>query len=239
MTDTSQTLPKRFYKHVTFEAEGDAHIILLDNKPVKTPLKSKLSLPTLVLTKAVVQEWEMQQAHIDPATMMLTKLANTALDRVASRKDEIVAEIVKYAASDLICYRADGPGALVARQNTLWNPVLERFHVKHDLVFQTATGILFVEQPEESLNALTDLVSQYDDFCLCALHNMTTLTGSALLCLTYVQNAMGLEEVWHAAHVDEDWQIEQWGEDALAKQRRDARWADMLSAGRFFELSQQ
>lgn len=235
---TGQRLPKRFYEHAAVETRDDGHRVLLDGRSILTPGKTELALGTARLARAVAAEWAEQGPSIDPDTMPLTRLANTALDRVRGREAAVMEDIVGYAGSDLLCYRADRPRELVARQNDQWDPVLDWMAERHGAVFECALGIMHVNQPAESLQRVRDAVSRFDAFGLTALHTMTTLTGSALLALACAHGRLSCDQAWVAAHVDEDWQISQWGEDEEATQRRRRRQADMIAAGTFMTLSE-
>ena len=232
----AKPLPKRFYAEVTAApAAGGGATILLDGRTARTPGRRELRLPTLPLARAVAGEWAAQDDRIDPARMPLTRLANTAIDGVADQAAEVAADVVKYASSDLVCYRAERPDGLVARQAELWDPVLAWARtLGADL--GVAAGIIHREQPAASLDALAQAIGGLDPFRLTALHTMTTLTGSALLSLGVVHAAWTGEAAWRAAHIDEDWQIAEWGEDAEAKARRERRWVEMAAAERMLGL---
>jgi chaperone required for assembly of F1-ATPase len=239
-------LPKRFYKAVAVAragpATGSAHDenrpyrILLDGKPVRTPAKRELALPTRALAEAIAAEWEAQGGRIDPATMPLTRLANSAIDGVAPRQAQVRADIAKYAGSDLVCYRAEQPAQLVARQAAAWDPILAWAREALGAPLIVATGIMPVAQPRTAVAAIEASLEQYDPFVLAAMHVMTTLMGSALLAIAHANGRISAEAAWAAAHVDEDFQISQWGEDSEAKARRERRWAEMVAASRLLAL---
>lgn len=229
-------LPKRFYKSVSIEKEGTGFALLLDGKPVCTPAKAQLLLPTSALADAVAEEWRAQRERIDPATMPLTKLANSAIDGVAGRAQAVIGDILAYAGSDLLCYRADGPRGLTEAQKAYWDPVLAWAKSALGAPFVLAEGVVHVTQPQASLDRLKDWLAAQEPFGLAALHVMTALSGSALLALAVACGQMTAEEAWKAAHVDEDWQISQWGEDAEAAARRAARWRDFAAAARSLTL---
>lgn len=232
-------LPKRFYKDVGLGATLGGFAILLDGRPVKTPAKNDLILPTGGLAHAVAEEWAAQGAHIDPAAMLLTKLANTALDRVRGREGEIAQEIAGYAGSDLVCYRAEQPPKLVAAQETAWGPVLAWAAQRHGIVLAKTSGMMHVAQPADALTRVRGLLDAYDCFALCALHNITTLTGSAMMALAHAEGVRDAEATWAAAHVDEDFQIEQWGADGEAADRRAYRWREMAAAAALLALARR
>jgi chaperone required for assembly of F1-ATPase len=216
--------------------DDDGFGILLDGKTVRTPAKVLLAVPTSALAEAIAAEWEAQREHIDPATMPLTRLVNSGLDGVRGREAAVRGDIAKYAASDLLCYRASQPRPLVLRQAELWDPVLAWGREALGASFVTAEGIMPVAQSEAAKAALARALTGYDAFALTALHVMTTLTGSALLALAHARGRLGVEEAWAAAHVDEDWQIGNWGEDAEAAARRQRRWLEMQVASRLLTL---
>jgi chaperone required for assembly of F1-ATPase len=230
------SLPKRFYKEVTTAPEGDGVAILLDGKPIRTPAKAKLTVPSQALADAIAEEWRAQGEHIDPEAMRLTKLANSAIDGVRGRESAVLDDLIAFAGSDLLCYRAEGPEGLVARQNEHWDPVLAWAKQELGATFLLAQGIGHVAQPQQSLDRLRERIKRLDAFGLAALHVMTSLTGSALLPLTVASGRLTPDEAWAAAHVDEDWQTRQWGEDAEAAARRARRRQEFDASCRLLEL---
>ena len=242
--DDKKPLARRFYKEVGLgvtldvaSGGGSGFAILLDGRPVKTPAKGELVLPRESLATAVAAEWAAQTVHIDPAAMPLTKLCNTAIDRVRGREGEIADEIAGYAGSDLVCYRAEHPPKLVAMQAAAWDPVLAWARQELHATFTLAHGLMPVTQPSESLAHVRAALDGFNCFALCALHNMTTLTGSALMALAHVRGFLDLEATWTAAHADEDFQIQAWGTDAEAEARRKHRWRDMQAAGDLLKMA--
>ncbi|MGE0699339.1 MAG: ATP12 family chaperone protein [Hyphomicrobiaceae bacterium] len=235
---TARPLPRRFYTDVSLGVSGPppAHTVLLGGRIARTPGKRPLELPRAALAEAVAREWASQATHIDPAAMPLTRLVNTAIDGVAERMTEVAADVVKYAGSDLLCYRADFPEGLIARQRTHWDPVLEWAAQAHGAHFVVAQGIMPVLQPAGAIARIAEAVARLDALRLTALHVMTTLMGSAILALAVVEGCLSPENAWEAAHVDEDWQIAEWGEDAEASARREKRWAEMRAAAELTRL---
>lgn len=229
-------LPKRFYAEVTVGQRDGGHAVLLDGKPVRTPGRSILILPTKEVAAFVADEFAAQQVEINPVTMPVTRIANSTVDGVAKEPQPVADEIVKYAGTDLLFYRAAAPQALVERQAAAWDPVLDWFHKDLGARFFLAEGVMHVEQPKESIEAVRRHVAgRTEPLRLAAMHVMTTLTGSALLALAVEAGAWDVEAAWVAANVDEDWNIEQWGTDAEAEHRRAFRKADMLAAARVVE----
>lgn len=230
------SLPKRFYQRVAVAERGGGFAPLLDGKPVRTPGKRELLLPSRALAEAVAEEWRAQKERIDPATMPLTKLANSAIDGVAGREADVIGDILAYAGSDLLCYRADVPHGLVAAQQAHWDPVLAWAKSSLGAQFALAEGVVHLAQPQASLDRVREALVGRDPFSLAALHVMTGLTGSALIALAVAFGQMTPEEAWKAAHVDEDWQVAKWGEDAEAAARRAARWRDFAASARALAL---
>lgn len=228
------TTRKRFYKDVTVTEDLG---IALDGRPVKTPMKAPLRLPTRALADAVAAEWAEQGAEIKPATMTLTKLANTAIDRVGEHRAAIAQEVLDYANSDLVCYRTDRPPQLVAYQATAWDPIVDWARTALDAPFEVTDGILHRPQPEAALAAFAAAVQPLSDFELAAFHSIMTLTGSALIAMMLARQATTPDAAWNAAHVDEDYQVEHWGEDAEAQARRAARHAEFMACCRFMGLA--
>jgi chaperone required for assembly of F1-ATPase len=230
--------PKRFYSAVTVApVEGASGFrVLLDGKPMRTPAKHHVELPTRALAEAIAAEWEAQRDRVDPASMPLTRLANSAIDGVAPRQAEVRADIAKYAGSDLVCYRAEQAQQLVAQQAAAWDPILAWARETLSAPFVVASGIMPVAQPEIATTAVAASLTQYGAFALAAVHVMTTLMGSAVLALAHAHGHISAEVAWAAAHVDEDFQIAQWGEDSEAKSRRERRWAEMVAASRLLTL---
>jgi len=230
-------LPKRFYKRAAVSGDAAPFAVCLDGRAVKTPGKRALALPCRALAEAVAGEWQAQVEVIDPAKMPLTRLANTALDRVMGNEAHIIAEIADYAGSDLVCYRAGEPGGLVEREARHWDPVLTwaGTHLAHPFI--AVVGLMHQPQPEPTLKAVGAHLGARDAFQLTALHNLASLTGSALLALALEAAFLDADAAWAAAHVDEDWQIEQWGADAAAQVRRQARRAEFDVTIEFLSLA--
>ena len=229
-------LPKRFYRSAEADAGVAPYRVLLDGRPLRTPGKRVLALPTLALAEAIAAEWDAQGAVVDPATMPLTRMANTTLDGVVGNENRIRADIAAYAMSDLVCYRADGPEELARRQAECWDPVARWAAARLGAPLALAAGLMPVAQSEAVRAGVLAALAPVDAFRLTALHVMTTLTGSALVALAVIERRLSAEAAWTAAHVDEDFQASQWGTDAEATLRRAARQAEMLAAARLLGL---
>jgi len=236
-------LRKRFYKEAR---RGDAtetdYPLLLDGKPVKTPARRSLAAPSAALADDIAREWQAQDTLIDPERMPLTRLANVIVDGVASAPWAVADEIVKYLGSDLVCYRANEPAGLVARQNELWNPLIDWARDELGARFVLIEGIVFAEQPKEAIAAgraalPADAKSTKDIWRLGAMASITTITGSALISLALNAGAFDADAMWAAAHVDEDFQMAQWGRDEAAVERRAARFAEYEAAVKVLKLA--
>lgn len=229
-------LRKRFYKVVATEASGHGFVVTLDGRVVRTPGKAQLELPSAELAGEVAKEWERQAEFIDPATMIMTKMANTAIDGIRGQEAAVRAELVKFAGNDLLCYRADHPQELVQRQQAAWDPVLTWVHTTYGAEFAQTAGIMPVTQSDAALSAIDGALAGEDALSLSAMHVLITLSGSALLGVAVRAGHLTPKEAWDLAHLDEDWQIAQWGEDAEAQERREKRWTEFTAAARFLEL---
>lgn len=228
-------LPKRFYQNAAVAESGDGFAIELDGKPVRTPARQLLVVPTGALGELVAMEWQRQTEVIDPGTMPVTRLVNTALDGVATDRQAVFEDILRFSATDLVCYRAEGPASLVARQSDRWDPVIDWAAQDLGARFILAEGVIHQEQPREAVAAFAVNMRKYDTALeLASLHTMTTLTGSALLSLAFAEGRFSLEEIWSLAHLDEDWTIEHWGSDEEAEQRRAKRFEDFQAAADVF-----
>jgi len=236
-------LPKRFYEVAAAVAAGDGFGVALDRRSVKTPAKHLLAVPSRALAEALAAEWARQGAQIDPADMPLTRLVNSALDGVALRSAEVEADVVKFAASDLVCYRAGEPASLVAAQTLAWDPLLRFVKDRLGARFTLAEGVMFTAQPDSAIAAIAAAVRAQvgagpaAPLRLAGLHAMTALTGSVVIALAVASREIDAAAGWAAAHVDEDYQLKTWGSDEEAMQRRSARWREMAAAAQLFELS--
>ncbi len=224
-------LPKRFYEDVSVALHDDAYAIELDGRTVKTPGKKLLGFTTPSIADAVAEEWQAQLEHIDPMTMPMTRLANTAIDGVASDMQAVKEDIVRYAGTDMLCYRANGPQGLIDRQNALWDPLIDWAHRALGVRLSLAEGLMHIEQPEGAIAAFNAHIGHINDpMTLAALHVATSISGSAIIAISILRKERTLDEAWEIAHVDEDWNIAEWGEDEEAAERRAARFVDMRSA---------
>jgi chaperone required for assembly of F1-ATPase len=227
---------KRFYKEAAVLPEAGGLAVLLDGRPVKTPARHFLRVPTEELAEAIAAEWNAQGEDIDPRSMPLTGLANAAIDRVEPDAAEFARGIALYGESDLLCYRSEGPQVLVRRQAAAWDPLLEWARKRYDIGFEVTAGVMHKPQPVQTVERLADAVAARDAFRLAALQPLTTISGSLVIALALAEGEIGLDTAWTAATLDEAWQAEQWGEDELATQALKARRRDFEAAYRFLTL---
>lgn len=223
-------LPKRFYEQAAVGPHGTGYAITLDGRPVRTPGGNLLALLEKDVAEAIAAEWDAQSDRIDPSEMPLTRLLNTAIDGVEPARDAVADDIAGYAGTDLICYRAEGPEGLIARQRAAWDPILAWAEGLIGQRFILAEGVMPVAQSPQTVTSVRMQLPRDHALGLAALHSMTTLTGSVLIALAVYKGHLSPDDAWAAAHVDEDWNIELWGADAEAMQRRARREREMKAS---------
>jgi chaperone required for assembly of F1-ATPase len=228
---------KRFYKRVSTSAAPDGgYTVLLDDKPIKTPARATLILPPKALAEAVAEEWRGQGETIDPRSMLLTRLAFAAIDTVSQDRARAAEQVLRFGRSDLLCYRAEAPPELVARQTAAWDPLLDWLAEECGARLLSGSGIAFIEQPADALLALEKAGRHHDDFTLAGLHAAATITGSLVLALALSSGRVSAAEAFALAMLDEDFQAEKWGRDAEAEQRRARLLSELSAAERWLRL---
>lgn len=229
---------KRFYKQTGVAAAERGFCIQLDGKPMRTPAKQILVVPTEPLAEAIAAEWDAvpEATEINATLLPLTRLAATGLDRVVSRREEVVADTAKYAGSDLLCYRATAPDSLVKLQHDTWQPLLDWAAEKYGARLQVVNGISFVQQADDALAKLRQAVAAHSDLALSALYNLTHAAGSLVIALAIAEGRLSPQDASAAAQVDETYQIERWGDDPLAVKRREGVAKDIEAGARFLAL---
>ncbi len=227
---------KRVYTRVETGPVNGGWGVALDGKKMLTPGKHELVVPSVALAAAIGAEWDAQREEIRPATMPLTRLAATAIDRTAAQRALIVGEIANYVDTDLVCYRADHPPALVARQQAVWQTLIDWATKRYGAALAITSGIIPARQPPATLAAFAAIVAAHDDFHLTALHSLTAACGSLVIALALIEGRLDAAASFAASQLDETFQIEAWGEDAEAAARRQALAADIAAAARFLEL---
>lgn len=227
---------KRFYQKAESVQRGGGHGIALDGKPIKTPGKRDLIVPSEPLAAAIAEEWNSQPTEVRTTTMPLTRLATTTVDRVATQRDAIVGQTANYAATDLVCYRAKHPPALAARQQAVWQPLIDWAVLRYDAPLLVTSGVIPESQPAASLRAFAAAVAELEDFALTALHVATAACGSLIIALALLEGRLDAQQAFAASQVDESFQIESWGEDSEQTERRHALAADIEAAAKFITL---
>lgn len=228
---------KRIYKDATVSAVTGGYGILLDERPLNTPGGRLLVLPSRALAEAVREEWQVQGKEVVPASMPMMRYAAIMHDRIAPDRAARIADLVGYAASDLLCYRAEEPADLVARQAEKWQPLLDWARAEHGAGLVVATGLMPVQQPAEALEGMRKAIAALDDVALTGLALATPLTGSLVLGLALVSGRISVEEAFELSQLDETYQIERWGEDYEAADRRVGLMEELVIAHRFLELA--
>ena len=224
---------KRFWKSVAIDGE---RVVRLDDRPVRTPGRAALALPTDALAAVLADEWRAVGETLDPRAMPLTGLANAAIDRIAAQPAAFAHGLARYGDSDLFYYRADAPRELVERQEAAWDPLLDWARTRYDVHLETTAGVMHRAQPPATLARLAEAVAARDAFHLAALSPLVTITGTLIGALALAEGATDADTLWAAAMVDEDWQAERWGEDTLAAQTRAAKRRDYDAGVRFLSL---
>lgn len=233
----SEWAAKRFWKATAaVETEG-GYQIELDGRPVKTPAKTLLVLPTADMAAAVAAEWDAQDKVIDPLTMPVTRGANAAIDKVATQRDEVIEMLAAYGDTDLLCYRADGPEGLISQQSEAWDPLLAWAEQTYGVRFKTAAGVMHIAQDPRNLPRLTQELCVMTPFQIAAAHDLISLSGSLVIALAVTQSHMTPAQGWAASRVDEEWQFAQWGEDEDARALEMIKRQSFYDAAKFYEMS--
>jgi len=227
---------KRFWKVVQVQAADGGFTILLDDRPLRTPGRRPVVLPSAALAELIAAEWDAVEGEIRPETLPFTRMANTAIDRVPVQRMAVIEAVAAYGGSDLLCYRADSPEALALRQSAEWDPWLGWARQTIGAPLTAVVGIMPVPQPPASLAALRQAVEAFDDLALSALGELVTLSGSLVLGLAVARGAVTPETAWELSRLDETWQTEQWGSDAEAEAAMMRKRADFLRAATFLDF---
>jgi chaperone required for assembly of F1-ATPase len=227
---------KRFWTDVSVEQAGEGWSVHLDGRPLRTPARASLRVPSRALAEAIALEWRSVQANVDPRAMPLTGLANAAIDRVVADKDAFASGLARYAEADLACYRADTPRGLVERQSASWDALLGWARRRYDVDFAVTCGVTHVVQPPATVERLAHAIRALNPFELAGLSPLVTIGGSLVAALAVFENALSPEQVWEAVSLDERWQLERWGSDAEAETALDNRRRDFLAAAGFLKL---
>ena len=227
---------KRFWKDVVVEPEDGGWAIRLDGRPVRTPARALLLIPSEILALAIGEEWRSIDGEIDPGAMPLTGLANAAIDRIAPARQAFAGGLARYAEADLACYRSEWPPDLVSRQSQSWDDLLAWARRRYDVDFCTTSGLLHVPQAQATIDRLSQAVAELDDFQLAGLSPLVTTGGSLVAALAVLEQAITPEAAWLAVSIDERWQLEQWGSDAEAAAALENRRVHFMAGALFLEL---
>jgi chaperone required for assembly of F1-ATPase len=232
---------KRFYKETAVDLGDGGHRILLDGRPMRTPAKAVLVVPTRALAEAIAAEWGAvpDKADINVSHLPLTRLAATGLDRVTSQRARVIEDTAKYAGSDMLCYRASEPETLVKRQQATWQPLLDWAHERYGARLVIVEGLAFVEQPADAVARLGEAVATHSDLGLSALYNLTHISGSLIVALAVAEGHLAAADAFAAAQLDELYQVERWGEDPIATKRHEGIRHDIEAGARFLALLEQ
>jgi chaperone required for assembly of F1-ATPase len=233
---SASAVPRRFWREAAAARRDGAWAVELDGRPVRTPGGAPFLAPTHALAEAAAAEWDAQGERPDPRAMPLTRAVNTALDRVGPQHAAVAETVAAYAGTDLLCYRAPHPDALIARQAEAWDPVLHWAETRWSVAFVRVEGVMHAPQPAATLAAFAEEVARRDAFALVALHDLTALSGSLLLGLAVSEGELAAEDAWARSRIDEDFQTEQWGEDAEAAAVAAAKRGEFLAAARLDAL---
>lgn len=228
---------KRFWKETTVAAVEGGFGVFLDGRPVKTPAKAALVVPTEVMAQAMAAEWDAQDGEIDPNTMPVTRSANAAIDKVAIQHAEVADMLAEYGGSDLLCYRATSPEELIARQAKAWDPLLDWAAEIFGARLKPVAGVMFEAQDPAALAALSQEVHRFDNFELAAFHDLVGISGSLIIGFAATRDLQEIEALWKLSRIDEIWQEEQWGRDEDAALEAEKKFQAFENAYRFFKLS--
>ncbi|MDM7957241.1 ATP12 family chaperone protein [Blastomonas sp.] len=224
---------KRFYKTVSVADAEAGYQLLLDDRPVRTPARAPLVLPTAEMAQSVADEWAGQGEDIVIATMPMTGFANAAIDRILPDRGRFVSDILAYGATDTLCYRADPGDPLATRQQEVWEPILTWSEKRYDIGLVRVAGIIHQPQSQHSLSRLQAVVESFDPSGLAGLTTLASIGGSLIAALALIEKAFDSERIWQAVCLEELWQVELWGTDADAETTRQLRRAAFDDAARF------
>ena len=228
---------KRFYKNAAVEKLGDGFTVVLDGRAINTPAKQPLTIGIEELAEAVAAEWRVQKDEIRHGSMPMMRFVCTALDRVTANRTEVIFETVKFAETDLLCYRVAQPKELAQRQAENWQPLLDWAETRYGASLSTTTGLTPIAQDETALARLRAVVEAENDLTLTGLHAATGASGSLVVALALLEQEIDAQHAWAASHIDELWQLERWGEDAELAERLEGLRREISAASKFLALS--
>lgn len=227
---------KRFWKEALVEQTSEGFIVKLDDRPLKTPARSSLTVPSFGLAEAIAKEWQSLENEIDPGQLPFTKLCNAAIDNMSEKSPAVVDTLAAYAETDLLCYRAQSPDGLVSRQNVAWNPLLDWLRDVHGILLTQTSGVIPVEQPPSARAQFADWLGTMNNFELMGAHDLVMISGSIVLARAVIEKQIDPSVAWDHSIIDEAWQIEQWGDDEEASIARSQKARDFSTAAKLMEL---
>jgi chaperone required for assembly of F1-ATPase len=230
---------KRFFKTAEAVTTENGFSVLLDGRPIKTPAKADLVLPTEALAQAIAKEWDAQVEDIDPAAMPLMKFAATAIDRVIPQREKVIDDMAAFGGTDLVCYRANYPERLIKKQSDAWDPLVKWVADTHGVALTVTIGVGYVAQDETGQARLRDVLNGESDLRLAALHDVVSLTGSLVMALAVLAGNLNAEEAFEMSEIDETYAIEEWGENEEATTRRKNNRNSLIAAVEFLNLCDQ
>lgn len=237
MDDTRMT--RKFGKKVSIDQCADGFLVLLDGQKVRTPGHADLLVPTRRMAELIAEEWRKQGPRVMLSSMPVTRSAYTAIDVVRPHRDKFVSDLAAYGSNDLVCYRVETPYQLRLRQDAGWNPLVDWIGTAFGVSLTVTEGISHVAQPAATLRILSAEVAGQDNFGLTALHDLVVLSGSLVVALAVIHRFRTGQEAWKLSRIDEDWQIEHWGDDLDARMASDERQTAFLHAAVFHALSRR
>ena len=227
---------KRFWTSTDVQQIDGGFTVVLDGRSIKTPAKAPLVLPSYAMAQALAVEWDAQAEKIDPNTMPMTRAANAAIDKVQHQHAAVADMLAEYGGTDLLCYRADTPQELIDRQAQHWDPILDWAHREFGARLNLAQGVMFAEQPQDSLDVLRTATHAFDTFELTGFHDLVAMSGSLVLGFAVARDHLTPAQAWTLSRIDEEWQIEQWGRDEEADSMAAVKQTAFEDAYRFMKL---
>ena len=232
----SDWAPKRFWTSADIRVVEGGFEIVLDSRPVRTPLKSPLVVPSKTLAERIAAEWDAQEAKVNPATMPATRITNSAIDKVMAQMPEIVALLSEYGGTDLLCYRATGPEELIARQAEAWDPLLDWADRQFGAQLRVTSGVMPIAQDPAAISAFVKQVERFSAFELAAFYELVSLSGSLVIALAAETGHLPASDLWERARADEAWQIDIWGADDEAERVNQLKRGAFLQAANYLNI---
>ena len=229
-------IARRFYQEVNVIKLERGFAVELDGRLVKTPLGQPQILTSKDLAIAIAHEWASQEKIIVPETMPLTGYANSSIDRIEKNRESILKEILNFAETDLLCYRANEPIDLVSRQNSHWQPLLDWAADTMKIKLKVTTGILHIKQPLRAIDTLAKLLRGKNDMELAGIISLTTACGQIILALALAKGRIDIKEALVCTQLEQIYQNERWGVDEETRIRQVSLETEIATATKFLSL---